>query len=49
MSFIITNYNHTTTAQSNCIDMDTDFDFSELDENHELYDTINKKIIGKRK
>ena len=26
-----------------------DFDFSELDENHELYDTINKKVIGKRK
>ena len=24
-----------------------DFDFSELDENHELYDTINKKVIGK--
>ena len=24
-----------------------DFDFSELDENHELYDTINKKGIGK--
>ena len=23
------------------------FDFSELDENHELYDTINKKVIGK--
>ena len=26
-----------------------DFDFSELDENHELYDTINKKVIGKLK
>ena len=26
-----------------------DFDFSELDENHELYDTNNKKIIGKLK
>ena len=26
-----------------------DFDFSELDENHELYDTINKKVIGKKK
>ena len=26
-----------------------DFDFSELDENHELYDTINKKIRGKMK
>ena len=26
-----------------------DFDFSELDENHELYDTINKKVIGKMK
>ena len=26
-----------------------DFDFSELDENHELYDIINKKIIGKMK
>ena len=25
------------------------FDFSELDENHELYDTINKKVIGKMK
>ena len=24
-----------------------DFDFSELDENHELYDSINKKVIGK--
>ena len=26
-----------------------DFDFSELDENHELYDTINKKVIDKMK
>ena len=26
-----------------------DFDFSELDENHELYETINKKVIGKMK
>ena len=26
-----------------------DFDFIELDENHELYDTINKKVIGKMK
>ena len=26
-----------------------DFDFSELDENHELYDSINKKVIGKMK
>ena len=26
-----------------------DFDFSELDGNHELYDTINKKVIGKMK
>ena len=26
-----------------------DFDFSELDEYHELYDTINKKVIGKMK
>ena len=26
-----------------------DFDFSKLDENHELYDTINKKVIGKIK
>ena len=26
-----------------------DFDFSELDENLELYDTINKKVIGKMK
>ena len=26
-----------------------DFDFSELDENHELYGTINKKVIGKMK
>ena len=26
-----------------------DFDFSELDENHELYDTINKKGVGKMK
>ena len=26
-----------------------DFDFSELDENHEFYDTINKKVIGKMK
>ena len=26
-----------------------DFDFSELDENHELYDAINKKVIGKLK
>ena len=26
-----------------------DFDFSELDENQELYDTINKKVIGKMK
>ena len=25
------------------------FDFSELDENHELYDIINKKVIGKMK
>ena len=24
-----------------------DFDFSELDKNHELCDTINKKVIGK--
>ena len=24
-------------------------DFSEVDENHELYDTINKKVIGKMK
>ena len=26
-----------------------DFDFSELDTSHELYDTINKKVIGKMK
>ena len=26
-----------------------DFDFSKLDENHELYDTINKKVLGKMK
>ena len=26
-----------------------DFDFTELDENHELYDTITKKFIGKIK
>ena len=26
-----------------------DFNFSELDENHELYDTIEKKVIGKMK
>ena len=26
-----------------------DFDFSELDENHELYNSINKKVIGKMK
>ena len=26
-----------------------DFDFSELDENHEFYDTIYKKVIGKMK
>ena len=26
-----------------------DFDFSELDENHEMYGTINKKVIGKMK
>ena len=26
-----------------------DFDFSELDENHELYDTINKKVVFKMK
>ena len=26
-----------------------DFDFSELNENHELYDSINKKVIGKMK
>ena len=26
-----------------------DFDFSEFDENHELYNSINKKVIGKRK
>ena len=26
-----------------------DFDFSELDKNHELYDTINKKVIRKMK
>ena len=26
-----------------------DLDFSELDENHELYDTINKKVKGKMK
>ena len=26
-----------------------DFDFSELDENHELYDTISKKVIEKMK
>ena len=26
-----------------------DFDFSELDENHELYDTINEKCLGKMK
>ena len=26
-----------------------DFDFSELDPSHELYDTINKKVIGKMK
>ena len=26
-----------------------DFDFSELDENHQLFDTINKKVIGKTK
>ena len=28
---------------------DFDFDFSELDENHELYDTMNKEFIGKMK
>ena len=26
-----------------------DFDSSELDKSHELYDTINKKVIGKMK
>ena len=26
-----------------------DLDFSELDENHELYDTVNKKVLGKMK
>ena len=26
-----------------------DFDFGELDENHELYDTISKEVIGKMK
>ena len=26
-----------------------DFDFSELDPSHELYDSINKKVIGKMK
>ena len=26
-----------------------DFDFSDLDENHGLCDTINKKVIGKMK
>ena len=26
-----------------------DFDFSELDENHELYNPVNKKVIGKMK
>ena len=26
-----------------------DFDFNELDKSHELYDTINKKVIGKMK
>ena len=26
-----------------------DFDFSELDENHELYNSINKKVINKMK
>ena len=26
-----------------------DFDFSEFDENHELYNSINKKVIGKMK
>ena len=26
-----------------------DFDFSELDENHKLYNPINKKVIGKMK
>ena len=26
-----------------------DFDFSELDPSQELYDTINKKVIGKMK
>ena len=26
-----------------------DFDFSEIDGNHELYDTINKKVVGKMK
>ena len=30
-------------------DFKDDFDFSELDENHELYDTISKKVIGKMK
>ena len=28
---------------------ENDFDSSELDENHELYDTINKKVVGKMK
>ena len=28
---------------------ENDFDFSDLDENHGLYDTINKKVIGKMK
>ena len=26
-----------------------DFDFSELDPSHELYNSINKKVIGKKK
>ena len=26
-----------------------EFDFSELDKSHELYDPINKKVIGKMK
>ena len=45
LSFDANNQELTNFSQQN----KDNFDFSELDKNHQLYDTINKKVIGKMK
>ena len=45
LSFDANNQELTNFSQKN----KDNFDISELEKNHQLYDTINKKVIGKMK